>query len=67
MDNQARLEQVERWALYCKDNLKDAQKQVNAFVDAQLVNSNNFYKRLAKTKNGRKKILLLKKTRFNFF
>ena len=52
---------VEKWALYCKDNMKECQKVSAEFINAQIDNSNAFYKRLAKTKNGKQKITALRK------
>lgn len=60
MRDKTHLEQVERWAIYCKKNIKECQKQVTPFVNAQIENSNKFYKRLAKTKKGKEKIIKLK-------
>lgn len=49
------------WAEKCSKDLESCQKEVNRFIDAQIMNANEFYKKLAKTKKGRQKILELKR------
>ena len=56
MIEKSRMEQIDRWANYCKLNMKKSQKELTPFINAQIENANNFYKRLAKTKNGKEKI-----------
>lgn len=52
---------VEFWAQKCRQDMASCQKEVNRFNDAQIKIANDFYKRLAKTKSGREKILELKR------
>jgi len=56
--NKDRLEQIDRWAEYVKCN-KDWKKLHTEFINAQFQKSEDFYKRLAKTKEGKKKIIEL--------
>lgn len=58
-----RMETVERQALYCKTHMKKSQQQLAPFINAQIENANEFYKKLAKTKNGKEKIRQIKKQR----
>jgi len=55
------FDQIEFWAHKCRQNVKECQRQVNKFVNAQIEIANSFYKRLAKTRNGRQKIMQLKR------
>ena len=61
LNGKERLETVERQALYCKAHLKECQQQLTPFVNSQIENANEFYKRLAKTKNGTEKIRQIKR------
>lgn len=61
MRDQSHLEQVERWARYCKENMKDCQRELTPFLNSQIEIANAFYKRLAKTKGGKEKIRKLKR------
>ncbi len=56
-----RLEHVEKWAFHCKNNIKECQKELTPFINAQIENANKFYKKLAKTKNGKEKIKKIKR------
>ncbi|MCX6799517.1 MAG: hypothetical protein NTW59_05490 [Candidatus Diapherotrites archaeon] len=56
-----RLATVERQAAYCKTHPKECRQQLAPFINAQIESANEFYKKLAKTKNGRKKIAQIKK------
>jgi len=62
MDNE-RLQQIDRWAAYCKAEPEKAKKAVNALVDAQIDIANRFYERLRKTPEGRKAYQKLLKLR----
>lgn len=53
--NKERLEQIERWAEYVKNN-NDWKKIHTQFINSQFQKSNEFFKRLAKQKGGKKKI-----------
>ncbi len=61
MKGNERLDAVERQAIYCKKHLRDCQQQLVPFINSQIESANNFYKKLAKTKNGREKIARIKK------
>ena len=53
-------EQIERWAKYVKEHPNEWKKHLKAFLDSQIIIANRFYKKLAKTAEGRQKIKLLK-------
>ena len=55
------METVERQASYCKGHMQECRQQVAQFTNAQIENANQFYKKLAKTKNGREKITRIKR------
>ncbi|MDP6670374.1 MAG: hypothetical protein QGI60_01005 [archaeon] len=61
MKGNERLDVVERQAIYCKKHLRECQQQLVSFVNAQIESANSFYKKLAKTKNGKEKIARIKK------
>jgi len=61
MKENERMQTVERQALYCKAHMKECQQQLTPFVNAQIENANEFYKKLAKTKNGSKKLRQIKR------
>jgi len=57
------MDSVERWALFVKNN-PDKWKAIHTkFIDAQFEKSREFYKRLAQTEEGRKKIEQLQRER----
>ena len=56
--NKERIEQIERWAEYVRNN-KDWKKIHTPFINAQFQKSMEFYKRLAKQKCGKEKIIKL--------
>ncbi len=61
MKIKSREDFVDFWARYVRDNPKRVwQPQVKALVDSQIIMANRFYQRLAKTKDGRRKIKLLR-------
>ncbi|MDD5133480.1 MAG: hypothetical protein PHD81_04600 [Candidatus Nanoarchaeia archaeon] len=53
-------EQIVRWANFVKNNPHKWKAKVKDFMDAQIIMSNNFYKRLLKTPNGKQKLILLR-------
>jgi len=66
MRDRTHMEQVEKWAEFCRDNPRSVWiKQVKPLVDSQIIMANRFYKRLARTKGGREKIEELKRIRVN--
>ena len=50
------LGQVERWARFVRDNPAEWKKKIKPFLDSQIVMSRRFYKKLAETEEGKKKI-----------
>ncbi len=60
MRNKTHNEQIERWAKYVKDNPSKWKEKLKPFLDAQIIMSRRFYSKLAETKEGRKKIELLR-------
>ncbi|MDO8633974.1 MAG: hypothetical protein Q7K34_01645 [archaeon] len=54
------FDHIEWWALKCKQDMRNCQRQLTPFINAQIENANLFYQRLAKTKNGKQKIRELK-------
>lgn len=61
MRDNSRMEFVEKWAHYCKNNMREAQRQLTPFINSQIENANKFYKRLAKTRGGKEKIGKIKR------
>jgi hypothetical protein len=60
MKENQRMQTVERQAAYCKQNMKECQQQLVPFINSQIETANKFYKNLAKTEKGRKKIAKIK-------
>ena len=56
MRDKTHLNQVERWANYVKENPDKWKSKLKPFIDAQILMSRRFYKNLAQTEEGRKKI-----------
>ncbi|MBS3131686.1 hypothetical protein J4212_04605 [Candidatus Woesearchaeota archaeon] len=54
-----RMEAVERWANFVRDNPDKWKKIQSEFIDAQFSKSNAFIKRLLKQKGGREKVIEL--------
>lgn len=52
-----RLEQIDRWAKYVKESNGAWKKPHAEFLDAQIKMANEFWHRLAKTPEGKKKII----------
>jgi len=61
MRDKTHLDQVERWAKYVKENPDKWKSKVKPFLDSQIITSRRFYKNLAQTEEGRKKIIELRK------
>ena len=53
-------EQIERWAEFVRDNPDKWKPKFKDFIDAQIIMSRRFYKKLAETEEGREKIRLLR-------
>jgi hypothetical protein len=64
MRDKSHIEQVERWAEYCRNN-PDWKKKLKPFLDAQIIMANRFYKKLAETPEGREKIKELRAIKIN--
>lgn len=60
MSDESRIEQVERWAKHCRRSMRECQRSLTPFVNAQIENANAFYRRLAKTRGGKRKIALIR-------
>ena len=60
MRDKTHNEQIERWARFFKENPKIARKQLNLFIDAQIIKSREFYQRLL-DKGQRDKIVRIRK------
>ncbi|HLD55517.1 MAG TPA: hypothetical protein VJB35_04625 [Candidatus Nanoarchaeia archaeon] len=60
MRDKSHLDQIERWALFVREN-PNWKKELKKFLDAQLIMARRVYLELEKTEEGRKKIRLLKK------
>jgi hypothetical protein len=56
MRDKTHNEQIERWAIYVKENPNEWKKKVKPFIDSQFIKSREFYKRLLKTKGGEDKL-----------
>ena len=61
MRDKTHNEQIERWARYVKENPLEWKKELKPFLDAQIIILKRFYSKLAKTEEGRKKIVMLRK------
>jgi hypothetical protein len=51
------MDQIERWALFMKNNPGKWKKIHTEFIDAQYDKAYAFYDRLAKTEGGKEKII----------
>ena len=56
-------EQIERWAVFVRDNPGEWKSKIKPFIDAQIIMSRRFYKNLSETEEGKRKIELLIKNR----
>ncbi len=62
MRDKSHADQVERWALFVKNNPRSAwSMDLKNLIDSQITKANDFYKYLSKTSKGREKIRRLKK------
>ena len=60
MRDKTHMEQVEKWAEFCRDNPRSVWiKQTKPLVDSQIIMANRFYGRLLHTRGGRAKIRAL--------
>ena len=60
MRDKSHSEQIERWARFFKENPRVARKELNKFIDAQILKSREFYQRLL-DKGMKDKIIKLRK------
>ncbi|PIN93359.1 hypothetical protein COU54_03380 [Candidatus Pacearchaeota archaeon CG10_big_fil_rev_8_21_14_0_10_31_24] len=60
MRDSTHADQIERWAEYVRDNPETWKAKLKPFLDAQIMIARRFYKNLAKTPQGKEKILDLK-------
>jgi len=66
MKDKTHAEHVDKWAEFVRTHPRSEWKpQVSALVDAQLEMANAFYERLARTKNGKRKVEELRKAFFD--
>jgi len=65
MREKTHLEQVERWAEHVKNNPESWKKELKPFLDSQIIIARRFYKNLAQTPEGRKKIRILRNVKKN--
>lgn len=61
MRDKTHSEQIKRWAEYVKSHPKKWKGKLKPFLDAQIIISKRFYSNLAKTEEGRKKIVILRR------
>ena len=59
MRDKTHMEQVEKWACYVRDNPNSWKKIHTEFINALFKKHEDFIKRLAKTKEGKQKIIKL--------
>ncbi len=53
-------EQIEKWAEYVRENPDKWKSKFKEFINAQIIMSRRFYRKLAETKEGKDKIRLLR-------
>ena len=53
-------EQVKRWAEYVREHPGEWKRHLKPFLDAQILMARRFYRKLAKTPEGREKINLIR-------
>ena len=58
--DKSHLDQIKRWANFIRENPGEWKKKHKDFIDAQIIIARRFYKKLAETEEGRKKIILLR-------
>ena len=55
MRDKSHDEQIERWAEFVRDNPTKWKSKVKDFIDAQIIMSRRFYKKLAQVPGGEEK------------
>lgn len=53
-------EQIERWAVYVRENPNKWKSKIKPFFDSQIIMARRFYKKLAETPEGKEKIKKLR-------
>ena len=61
MRDKSHDEQIERWAEFVRDNPTKWKSKVKDFIDAQIIMSRRFYKKLAQVPGGEEKIRELRR------
>lgn len=56
MRDKSHEEQIERWAKYVKENPDKWKSRLKPFLDSQIIMAQRFYRKLAETEEGKKKI-----------
>ena len=56
MRDPSHMKKVELWAKYVREHPNEWRRQLNPFIDSQIIKANEFYRRLAATSNGLEKI-----------
>ena len=59
--DKSRIEQIDRWAEYVRTSKGKWRRHLRLFLDAQFQIANLFYRRLAKTPEGKKKAAELRR------
>ncbi len=59
MTDEQRLEAIDRWAEYVKTSNGAWKKDHSEFINAQFDKANAFWRRLAKTAGGKRKIIAI--------
>ncbi len=60
MRDKSHKEQIERWAKYVKENPDKWKSKLKPFLDAQIIISRRFFKKLSETSEGRIKLKRIK-------
>lgn len=63
MRDKTHIEQVVRWAEFCRENPEECKIKTKDLIDSQIIIARRFFKRLSKTKEGRKILERLKEHR----
>ena len=56
MRDKTHQEQIERWAIYVRENPQEWKKKLKPFINSQFQMSREFYERLLLTKGGKEKL-----------
>lgn len=61
MRDKTHIEEIERWANFVRENPGKWKAKLKPFLDAQILISRRFYKKLLETEEGRKKLRELRR------